>query len=188
MNYQKGVIVLNKITLNESLLIHLQQQWLEEAEEASFDQQRLFLIESNFTHIISNKLYGNYATRTNQSTFLGIQEESGQIIAIVEVIKAKLGSEITLKLMSLDLSPAIEILNKEDYDLSNAKVLASCVATFLAESVNSGCTKIFARNDSTLEYLTKLHEGLTATSQALDELNLTVEFEGPRWLAFRFKN
>lgn len=179
---------MNKITLTEPLVVHLQEQWLKEAEDASFDDQRLFLIKSNFTHILSNKLFGNYSNRINQSTFFGIQDDAGQIVAVVEVIKAKIGPEITLKLMSLDLSPAIEILEKEDYDVFNAKVLASCVATFLAESVNSGCTKIYARNDSTLEYLTKLHDGLTATTQALDELNLTVQFEGPRWLAFRFKN
>lgn len=179
---------MNKITLTEPLVVHLQEQWLKEAADASFDDQRLFLIKSNFTHILSNKLFGNYSNRINQSTFFGIQDDAGQIVAVVEVIKAKIGPEITLKLMSLDLSPAIEILEKEDYDVFNAKVLASCVATFLAESVNSGCTKIYARNDSTLEYLTKLHDGLTATTQALDELNLTVQFEGPRWLAFRFKN
>lgn len=179
---------MNKITLTEPLVVHLQEQWLKEAEDASFDDQRLFLIKSNFTHILSNKLFGNYSNRINQSTFFGIQDDAGQIVAVVEVIKAKIGPEITLKLMSLDLSPAIEILEKEDYDVFNAKVLASCVATFLAESVNSGCTKIYARNDSTLEYLTKLHDGLNATTQALDELNLTVQFEGPRWLAFRFKN
>lgn len=179
---------MNKIILNESLLSHLQAEWLAEAEKASFDQQRVFLIESNFTHIISNQLFGDYSIRNNQSTFLGIQEGSGRIVAIIEVIKVKMGSEKTLKLMSIDLSPALEILSKEEYDLFNAKVLAYCVSTFLAENVHSGCTKIFARNDSTLEYLTKLHDGLAATSQALDELNLTVQFEGPRWLAFRFKN
>lgn len=179
---------LNKIILNEALLNHLHQQWLDEAKEASLDEQRIFLLNSNFTQIAESKSYGDYSKRVNQATVFGIQEDSGKIIALVEVIKAKIGTDSTMKLMSIDLCPSIEQLEKEDYDVYNAKVLASCVATLLAESLNSGCTKIYARNDATLEYLTKLHDGLTATSQALDELNLTVQFEGPRWLAFRFKN
>ena len=179
---------MNKITLTDPLLCHLQDQWLKEAEDSSFDSERLFLLKSNFAQIISSNLFGNYSERINQSTFFGMQDDAGKIIALVEVIKVKVGNEITLKLMSIDLCPSIEQLSKEDYDVFNAKVLASCVATFLAESANSGCTKVYARNDSTLEYLTQLHVGLTAASQALDELNLSVQFEGPRWLAFRFKN
>lgn len=179
---------LNKITLNQVLLNHVHQQWLNEANEASLDEQRIFLLNSNFTHISESKSYGDYFSRINKATVFGIQDETGNIIALVEVINANIGTDSTLKLMSIDLCPSIEQLGKEDYDVFNAKVLASCVATLLAESKNSGCTKIYARNDATLEYLTKLHDGLTATTQALDELNLTVQFEGPRWLAFRFKN
>lgn len=179
---------MNKIILTEPLLCHLQEQWLKEASDSNFDTERLFLLKSNFAQIISSNLFGNYSERINQSTFLGMQDEAGKVIALVEVIKAKIGNENTLKLMSIDLCPSLEQLSKDDYDVCTAKVMAACVATFLAESVNSGCTKVYARNDSTLEYLTKLHEGLTAATQALDELNLSVQFEGPRWLAFRFKN
>lgn len=178
---------MNKITFTEPLLVYLREQWLAEAAEAGLDEERLFLLNSNFDHIISSQLFGNYTERANLSTFFGIQDDAGIIVALVEVIKAKTGPTETYKLMSIDLSPAIEVLDKDGYDAINAKVLASCVANFLKEHASSGCTKIYARNDATLEYLTKLHVGL-ATSQALEELNLTVQFEGPRWLAFRFKN
>lgn len=172
-------------TLDKQKIENIRQQWISEGIELKLDQDLLELIESFFDFILLNESYGEFKSRNNKITYIGVMTSDGKSAALVEVVPSSRGRETNLKVMSIDICPAIEVLDKTLYDEKYADILASIVAYLLSETQLPGSiTKIYASNEAAQIFLDGLHEGLSE-SKVLDKLGITCKQEGRKWLSFK---
>jgi hypothetical protein len=177
--------------LDLSILQEVRNHWVSSASsQQEVSEESLELIEQFFDLIEQNHLYGNYEDRPNSSTYIGVDiDEDGIIDVIADVVYFRRGRVKTFKIMDIYYSPAIETLTSSAYDTKCIQTLAFIVNQFVAESSDAigGSTKIYARTNTSLKYLTQLHEAIESMKEDFDAVGLEVNKEGERWLAFRVK-
>lgn len=171
----------------------VRHHWISCATQSpNFSEASIELVEQLFDLIEHNSLYGNYVDRPNSNTYIGVDlDEDGVIDVLAEVIYFRRGRAKTFKIMDIYYSPAIEALAENEYDSKCISTLVHIVNTFVGESSDcvGGTTKIYARTNTSLKYLSQLHEA-TQDQQIREEFDaagLAVTREGERWLAFRVK-
>lgn len=174
--------------------LHLvRKHWISCATQSKqISEASLELVEQLFDLVEQNSLYGNYIDRPNSNTYIGVDlDEDGVIDVLAEVIYFRRGRAKTFKIMDIYYSPAIEALPENEYDSKCISTLVHIVNTFVGESSDcvGGTTKIYARTNTSLKYLSQLHEATQDQEirQEFDAAGLEVNREGDRWLAFRVK-
>ncbi|MGL4587020.1 MAG: hypothetical protein ACRCVQ_08140 [Acinetobacter ursingii] len=179
--------------LDLNTLQEVRKHWVNSAiSQGDVSEASLELIEQFFDFIEQNHNYGDYYTRSNTNTFIGVDlDEDGVIDVLAEVIYYRRGRIKTFKIMDIYYSPAIEVLEESSYDYKCIQTLVYIVNQFVHESSDAvgGSTKIYARTSASLKYLTQLH-AVTQDEEVKKEFEaagLEVYREGERWLAFRVK-
>lgn len=175
------------LNFDESTLKQTSQEWNESGISNGFDQEQLELNTQFFELILNDETYGEFWQRPSMRTHVGVQDsESGDTCVIVEVGFHKRGRETTLKIFDIYTSPSLENLPETDYDEKYLKYLIFVVTSFLERMESSGSvTKIYARTDISKDFLNQLEAVASSIKSELDDAQLSVEFEGKRWLAFR---
>lgn len=171
----------------------VRKHWISSAiKQDKMSEASLELIEQFFDLIEQNHWYGNFYERPNNSTYIGVDiDEDGIIDVFAEVIYFRRGRVKTFKIMDIYYSPAIEALAETEYDSKCIHTLVYIVNEFVKESSDAigGSTKIYARTNTSLKFLTQLHQA-TQDQQIREEFEsagLEVSREGERWLAFKVK-
>lgn len=171
----------------------VRKHWVSRAvAQSNLSEASLELIEQFFDLIEQNHLYGDFYDRPNNSTYIGVDiDEDGIIDMLAEVVYFRRGRVKTFKIMDIYYSPAIEALHETEYDHKCIQTLVYILNQFVKESSDAigGSTKIYARTNTSLKYLTQLHDA-TQDDQIRKEFEsagLEVSREGERWLAFRVK-
>lgn len=176
------------------LLQDVRKHWISCAiTQEAVSEASLELIEQFFDQIEQNNMYGSYYERPNSNTYIGVDiDEDGIIDVIFEVIFFRRGRVKTFKIMDIYYSPAIEAMPETEYDSECIHILVYIVNQFVNESSDAigGATKIYARTNTSLKYLTQLHQATQdeAIRAEFEDAGLEVYREGERWLAFRVKN
>ncbi len=181
------------INLDLNILQEVRNHWINCANSSSIvSEETIELTEQFFDFIEQNQMYGDFYNRSNFNTYFGVDMDGdGKIDVIVEVIYYRRGRIKTFKIMDIYYSPAIEGLEDSAYDSKCIQTLVYVVNQFVHESSDAigGATKIYARNNTSLKYLTQLHQATqdAEVKKSFDEAGLDVSLEGERWLAFRVK-
>ena len=178
---------IEKVQLDSELIKIVENQWINSAEQSNLDQNQMSLLKNDFERIRGEQLIGDYTARLNKQTYFGLKNNQGDISTLVEVIYSINGLEPLVKLMSISHRTDIELWDKTDYHSYHAKSLGTSISILLANTaVGRGATKVYAEDQTTLEQLRMIRNGLTV-EEVVDKLGFNAEIEG-RFLTFRRKN
>lgn len=173
-------------------LQNVRKHWISCAsEQPELSESSLELTEQFFDLIEQNQLYGEFYDRPNNSTYIGLDiNNDGKIDVLAELIYFRRARVKTFKIMDIYYSPSIEALTETEYDSKCIHTLVYIVNQFVKESSDAigGSTKIYARTNTSLKYITQLHNA-TQDDEIREEFEssgLAVNREG-RWLSFRVK-
>lgn len=179
--------------LTRENLIDLRRFWLqsfiEDNSEVWVDENDVILEihEDLINRIERNEYFGIPDNRLNNITYVAVvDEESNDLskaIALAQVISTRRGREHTVKIMSIVLSPRIEIADKTIYDETYAGALAYILAYYLAKGdVKGSITKVYAEDDAARMFLKGIHDNLSP--EELLKHGLEVAMQGNNWLSF----
>lgn len=172
--------------LDLALTEKLRESWIDQGIQAGLEQERLEMIEFLFDKIERGSYFGDYRERNLLVTYAGVSlpqsDADASIDALVEVIYYRRGRQVTLKLMSIDISPSIEELEEKLYNEKYSELFVEAVSHFVDHTSAMGsATKIHAATEAAQNLIDAVHSSKTT----FEQYGITVQKEGKKWLAFR---
>lgn len=166
--------------LTRERIAAIRTEWLNQIA----DDDTQDLTNTLFENILSTQSFGNYTQRLNLNTYVLVESDDEEALALVEVVMSRLGRETICKILDISHSPTISNLSDNSYIEQSVDILFTVLSELLLINKNSerGHTKIYARTDMAQTTLELIHKHID--KQRFQEAGFEVKSKGRNWLAF----